>query len=258
MRSRLISRAPAASVMPIIRPSTCSGTPEIMNLGGSPRRLGQWARTRSWLPPIPPEATAVHGITDADVADEAPFSRMATAVAAFLKGCDLGGFNAASFDVKMLMHEFTRCGVFFALHECRVVDPFVIYREMEKRDLSSAVRFYCGREHDGAHSAEADVIAALDVLDAQLGRYEIPRTVEELHHHFRGDLVDFDGFLRRDSEGRIVFNKGKHQGKVLAFIADTDASYLRWILGQDFFPDTVHHIQEALRNARPEPEIGYA
>ena len=45
------------SVMPIIRPSTCAGTPESMRAGGGAEPRRPASRTRSWLPPIPPEVT---------------------------------------------------------------------------------------------------------------------------------------------------------------------------------------------------------
>ena len=43
--------------MASIRPSTWAGTPESMCAGGVPIRAGQYSRTRSWLPPMPPLAT---------------------------------------------------------------------------------------------------------------------------------------------------------------------------------------------------------
>ena len=61
MRSRLTTRPPAASVIPSMRPSTCSGTPEIMCFGGTPSRAGQLARTRSWSAPMPPAVTSTAG-----------------------------------------------------------------------------------------------------------------------------------------------------------------------------------------------------
>src|SRR6266545_3074872 len=48
---------PASAVICSIRPSTCAGTPATIVLGGEPSRDGQLRRTRSWLPPMPPEVT---------------------------------------------------------------------------------------------------------------------------------------------------------------------------------------------------------
>ena len=52
--------------------------------------------------PIPPEATAVHGITDEMVREAPPFREKAEQLAAYLRGCDYLGFNIASFDLRML------------------------------------------------------------------------------------------------------------------------------------------------------------
>jgi DNA polymerase-3 subunit epsilon len=127
--------------------------------------------------PIPAAATAVHGITDADVAGEPSFGQVAAALEEFLRGCDLCGFNIKRFDLPLLYAEFRRAGVPFVLEGRALVDPQEIYHHFERRDLTSAVRFYLGRAHHGAHSAAADVLATAEVLDAMLGRYaELTRT----------------------------------------------------------------------------------
>ena len=111
--------------------------------------------------PIPPEATAVHGITDADVANQESFRQIARGLASYLDGCDLCGYNIWNFDLKILSAEFRRAEVHFSIVGRHIVDPCRIFRQREPRDLSAALRFYCGMHHDGAHGAEADVLAAL-------------------------------------------------------------------------------------------------
>ena len=49
--------------------------------------------------PIPPEATAIHGITDEDVADKPTFRQYAQSLREFLANCDFGGFNVKRFDL---------------------------------------------------------------------------------------------------------------------------------------------------------------
>jgi DNA polymerase III subunit epsilon len=206
-------------------------------------------RTRRINPgrPIPPEATAIHGITDADVADAPRFEQIARDLLAFLDGCDLCGFNIKKFDLRLLYVEFARAGFTLSLEGRAIIDPQEIYHANERRDLSAAVRFYCGRDHNGAHAAEADVLATLAVLDAQLGHYrELPRTTDALHVLFcEANAVDIAArFVRVD--GQLRFNFGKHRGKSLEEVAQAEPDYLAWILTQDFFEDAKTLVRQVL------------
>ncbi len=107
--------------------------------------------------PIPESATAIHGITDSDVAGEPTFEVVALRLLKFLDGCDLCGFNLKRFDLKLLIAEFNRIGCDFPRDGRSIIDPLEIYHDRERRDLSTAVQFYCGRDHEGAHCASADV-----------------------------------------------------------------------------------------------------
>ena len=131
--------------------------------------------------PIPAEATAIHGITDADVANEYFFRQIARSLVAYLEGCDLCGYNIWIFDLRMVVNEFKRAEVPFSVEGRYIIDPCRIFHKREPRDLRTALRFFCGMEHEGAHGAAADVLAALLVLDSQVERYEdLPLTVVEL------------------------------------------------------------------------------
>ena len=137
--------------------------------------------------PIPPEATAVHGIRDEDVTDEPAFRQIARSFLDWLEDADLAGFNVCRFDLILLERELRECGLDLRVGERRVIDAMTIFHRKERRDLTAAVRFYLGREHEGAHSADADVAATVEVLDAQLERYDdLPRSVEELDGAERG------------------------------------------------------------------------
>jgi DNA polymerase-3 subunit epsilon len=210
-------------------------------------------RTRRLNPgiPIPEAATAVHHITDADVADAPRFAQLAGGLLAFLDGCDLCGFNLKRFDLRLLCAEFARAGRTLALEGRAILDPMEIFHRQEPRDLAAAVRTYLARDHDAGHSAEADVLATAEVLDAMLARYpELPRSVAALHQHFTGaDGVGSDGFLRR-VEGEVRIMKGKHRGSPLAAVAAASPDYLEWMLGQDFFNDTKAVVRDALAAAR--------
>ena len=135
--------------------------------------------------PIPPEATAVHGITDDDVADCPTFRAIAPGpgeVTSTAATC--AGFNILKYDLRLLAAEYNRAGVAFPVAGRKVIDACHIFHQRERRDLTAAYRFYCGLEHEGAHGAAADVLATLAILDAQVSRYDdLPRTIDGLHEH---------------------------------------------------------------------------
>ncbi len=204
--------------------------------------------------PIPPEATAVHGIADADVSDRPTFRRLAASLLSFVDDCDIAGFGVARFDLRVLEAEFARAELQFSLRERTVVDALAIFFAREPRDLSAAMRFYCGRELEDAHSAEGDVIGSLEVLAAQLERYsDLPTEIDGL-----GLLtgppgpdpswLDPDGVLIRGSES-VCLNVGKHQGVPLATVLATDPGYIDWMLGGTF-SDEVKEILLAARGGR--------
>lgn len=192
--------------------------------------------------PIPPEATAVHGITDADVADELPFCRTARSLADMLEGCDLAGFNVRRFDIPMLIWEFKRCGVDFSMEGRRVVDVQNIFHREERRDLSAAALFYLGREHEEAHTALGDIRTSAGVLAAQLNRYEhIPRDLDGLHAYceeYAPTRTEVERWFGPEGEGRL-FRRGKHKGKPLAEVAREAPDYLNWMLGADDMDEEV-------------------
>jgi len=197
--------------------------------------------------PIPESATAIHGITDSDVAGEPRFEVVALRLLKFLDGCDLCGFNLKRFDLRMLAAEFNRIGRDLPMDARSIIDPLEIYHDRERRDLSAASRFYCGRDHEGPHSASADVQATAEILDAMLERYpDLPRSVEELHDLYRDQRsVDLDGkFIKVDS--RIVFNFGKYRGRRLDEIAAESPNYLNWMLDGSFMEDTKEIVRGAL------------
>jgi DNA polymerase III subunit epsilon len=206
--------------------------------------------------PIPAEATEIHGITDADVAHLPPFRARAKAILAFRDGCDLCGFNLVRFDLRLLANEYQRAGLSFPIAGRKLIDPCRVYHQREPRDLSAALRFYCGREHEGAHGAEADALATLAVLDGQLERYQdLPRSVDALHAHLHDPaVVDFDGMFRRRPDGTVHFAKGKYNGRLLADVATTDAAYLGWMLRSDFFEDTKALVSDALAENAGAPD----
>ncbi len=218
-------------------------------------------RTRRVDPerPIPPEATAIHGIRDEDVRGAPTFRQIARSLLDFLGEADLAGFNVLRFDVPLLDREFRDCGLDLRLADRRVVDAMTVFHRKEPRDLSAAVHFYLGREHEGAHSAEEDVRASAEVLDAQLERYaDLPRDLADLaawcRPPARSDAADRSGkFVWR--AGEVVFSFGKHQGRRLRDVALERQDYLEWILTKSDFPaDAREIVRRALEGDFPEPK----
>ena len=121
--------------------------------------------------PIPPESTAIHGITDDDVKDCPTFKAVAKTLAAQIEGCDLAGYNSNRFDIPLLAEEFLRADVNIDLNRRKFVDVQTIFHKMEQRTLSAAYKFYCNKTLENAHTAAADTMATYEVLQAQLDRY---------------------------------------------------------------------------------------
>lgn len=187
--------------------------------------------------PIPPEATQVHGISDADVADCPTFAQVARSLYQWIDGCDIVGFNSNRFDVPMLVEEFLRAGIAVDFADRWFVDVQTIFHKMERRTLEAAYRFYCDKVLDNAHSAEADTRATYEVLQAQLDRYpeeltnSIPALAEVSSY---GSRVDFAGLLAYNDAGEIVVNFGKYRGQLLTEVFRRDSSYYTWVMGAQF------------------------
>ena len=190
--------------------------------------------------PIPAEATAVHHITDADVADKPLFSQLAEGLAQSFRGCDLAGFNSNRFDIPLLAEEFARAGIDFDFNECRFIEVQTIFHKKEQRTLSAAYKFYCGKNLDDAHSANADTRATYEVLMAQLDRYDdLPNDMEKLSEYSsQNKNVDLMGRLVYDDRHREVINFGKYKGQLAVDVLRRDPSYFSWIQQGDFASST--------------------
>lgn len=186
--------------------------------------------------PIPAEASAIHGITDEDVKDEPTFKMLAKSLAAFMEGCDLAGFNSNKFDFPLLTEEFLRAGVDFDFRKRKFIDVQTIFHKMERRTLEAAYKFYCDKDLEGAHSAEADTLATYEVLKAQLDRYpDLKNDVAYLSEFStQTQNVDFLGRIIYDEKGVEVFNFGKHKGKSVEEVFGKEPSYYSWMMNGDF------------------------
>jgi len=194
---------------------------------------------------IPAESTSIHGISDADVADEPNFLEIAAIVWSILFDCDFGGFNSNRFDIPMLYNEFLRAGLTLDYSTRRFVDVGNIFKRKEQRTLSAAVKFYLGYEMENAHSAIADINSTVDVFLQQLDQYkDLPDTMEAMHLFCNHDkpVLDLSGKFSIDKDGDIVFNFGSKKGTKAKF----DTGYLQWMYSKDFAPDTMRIIETIL------------
>ena len=211
--------------------------------------------------PIPPEASAVHGIRDADVRDKPTFSQIRREVEALLAGADLAGFNSVRFDLPLLEAELRRSGSEIDFREARHLDAMRIFHQMERRDLTAAYRLYCGKELTGAHNALADTEATLEILDAQIARYdEVPDQVDALHRFCNPDegrYVDRKQKFLWNDRGEAEFTFGKYMGQSLnAVVGDPRGrGYLEWMLTSNFSEEIKGILRDALDGAFPKKEV---
>lgn len=194
--------------------------------------------------PIPPESTAIHGITNEDVKDCPPFKAIAKELSHLFEGADIAGYNSNRFDIPMLAEEFSRAEADIDFSRVNSIDVQNIFHKMERRTLEAAYLFYCGEELDNAHSAEADTRATYRVLQAQLDKYtdKLKNDIDFLAEFSRlNDNVDLAGRLVRGPKGETLINFGKHKGKPVEEVLVTEPSYYGWIMNSDFPSDTKRH-----------------
>ncbi len=190
--------------------------------------------------PIPSEATAVHHITDEDVANCRTFKMIAKDLATTFTGCDIAGFNSNKFDIPMLAQEFARAGVSFDFTRPRFIDVQTIFHKKEQRTLVAAYKFYCNKDLTEAHSASADTRATYEVLKAQLDRYDdLPNNMEALSEYSSQNRnVDLAGRIIYNDERKEVINFGKHKGRLVEDVLRTDLGYYDWMMKGDFPQNT--------------------
>ena len=211
---------------------------------------------------IPEETTAIHHITDAMVASQRSFPEMAQEIADFIGDSDLAGYNSNKFDVPLLVEEFLRAGVDFSLENRNLVDVQNIFHRMEQRTLVAAYKFYCGRNLDGAHSADADTYATYEVLKAQLDRYkDVPFVDHDGKESFpvvndikalssfsgNPQWADLVGHIGYDSAHREGLNFGQYKGRTLEQVFTQEPSYYDWMMKADFPLSTKRVVMDVQR-----------
>ena len=216
--------------------------------------------------PIPAEASLIHGIYDEDVKEAPPFKEVARELLQFLDSCDLAGYNIIRFDVPVLIESFDREGIEFDISHRKLVDAQKIFHLMEKRTLAAAYEFYCHKTLEGAHGAEADTQATLEVLQAQINRYlnktvvdmkgnelgVIRDDVAALHKVSVANMVDLAGRMSFNDDGVEVFNFGKHKNKPVSEVLEKEPNFYDWMMKGDFPQDTKRRLTEIRLRALKE------
>ncbi|MDH3321980.1 MAG: exonuclease domain-containing protein [Flavobacteriaceae bacterium] len=185
---------------------------------------------------IPKEASDIHGITNEKVVTEPTFKELAPKVSEMIAGCDLAGFNSNRFDIPLLAEEMLRAEVNFDMEGRKAIDVQVIFHKKEQRTLSAGYEFYCGKNLDNAHSAEADTLATYEILEAQIAKYEdVESDVDFLSQYStHGKRADFAGFIIFDSEDEEMFSFGKYKGTKVKDVFRSNPGYYSWIQNADF------------------------
>jgi DNA polymerase-3 subunit epsilon len=199
---------------------------------------------------INPAATAVHGITDEQAADEVSFPFIAKYVIEFIEGCDMAGYSSNAFDIPILYRELKRSGIRWNWKETNFIDVGNIFKIMESRTLAAAYRYYCKKELINAHSSTADVEATIEILQEQIKLYSDHKEFKQLNSvgkiaffsNYNKEMVDITGNFTKNDDGQMIFNFGKHKGE----ICRDHNNYLYWMLKDASFDEDVKAIVKNL------------
>lgn len=188
--------------------------------------------------PIPEEVSKIIGITDADVADRTKFSKeWGEHILDIIDKPEtvIIGYNHLAFDIPLLNEELERVGLCLPT-DMLILDAGNIFKKKEERTLTAAVKFYLGREMEGAHDAMNDVNATYDVFQAQLKRYTDlgvdPKAIAEFCRF--NNNADFAGKLMYNDKNEICYAFGKHKG---VRVVD-EPGFGQWMLDKDFTNNT--------------------
>ncbi|PWH81897.1 3'-5' exonuclease [Brumimicrobium oceani] len=188
--------------------------------------------------PISKESSEIHGITQEDIKGEPSFKELANTIADFIGKADLAGFNSNKFDIPMLAEEFLRVEHDFDMRNRKFIDVQNIFHKMEQRTLVAAYKFYCEKDLENFHSAEADAMATYEVLKAQVDKYEeLENNMEflaEFSTHNKFKILDFAGRIAENENGEAVYNFGKHKGKTIEEVNKKEAGYYGWMMNSNF------------------------
>ena len=204
---------------------------------------------------IPKEAAEIHGITNEEVVTEPTFKELAPEVNKMIEGCDLAGFNSNRFDIPLLAEELMRAGIDFDMNDRKAVDVQTIFHKKEQRTLSAGYQFYCGKELEGAHGAEADTNATYEILLAQIEKYDDlendVKSLSEFSTH--GERGDFAGFILINDDWQEIFSFGKYKGITVEEVLKENPGYNNWIQNA-YFPLYTKKVLREIKERMASPK----
>jgi len=208
---------------------------------------------------IPKEASEIHGITNEKVVTEPTFKELAPQITEMIAGCDLAGFNSNRFDIPLLAEEMLRSEIDFSMENRKAIDVQTIFHKKEQRTLSAGYKFYCNKDLENAHSAEADTVATYEILLAQIEKYDdlennVAKLSEFSHHTGR---ADFAGFILKNDKDEPIFSFGKYKGQKVLDVLNKDRGYYNWIQNADFplyTKKVLKEIKEGKYSKKPKKE----
>jgi DNA polymerase-3 subunit epsilon len=198
---------------------------------------------------IDPEASKVHGYTKEMLSEYPTFKEVAPSLLKFIRGCYIGSFNGIRFDIPLLISEFNNVGIEWNPSFNDVIDVMNIYHKHEPRNLSSAYKFYTGKDMEGAHQAQNDVLAVIEIMEAQITKYDLSNNIDNLIEEYTPlkGYLDYSKKLRYNDRGNITLDFGKHKGYELADIYYRDKGYFSWMLNKsDFHINTKNALKTEL------------
>lgn len=209
-----------------------------------------------------PEALAKHGIADEDLLEYDTFKYLAKEIYEFIGDCHLGGYNVLYFDIPLLVEEFIRAGIVFNHRGRAIIDPFLIQAKYEPRNLEATYKRLTGKTLEGAHRAEADIRATIEIFEKQLEMYDgLPKSAKEIDESVndgRKTQVDLGGkFIIGEINGNneILFNFGKWKGQSFRNVYENDKGYIEWMINKGEFPSETKIIAKKLLNRMQSENI---
>jgi DNA polymerase-3 subunit epsilon len=184
---------------------------------------------------IRPEAFEKHKISLEDLKDCPTFPNIAEEVLDFIKDCDIGGYNCMKFDIPILAEELLRCNIPFNTKDFKVVDVYKLLTKAEPRTLEGTYKRFKGIDLEGAHDAQKDIEATIEILEEIENRFDVPEDVNDIHDYTFSDdeTVDFEGRLKKkkiDGTLNVFFNFGKYRGMSIQEVWKMDPGYYDWII----------------------------
>lgn len=197
--------------------------------------------------PIPPEATAVHGITDDDVRNKLTFAEAYSNGLGESLNCiqAVQGYNV-SFDLQFLAAEISACGGTWPRPGLIVLDGMKIWSKQKPRTLQNACLSYdIFVDPDQLHQASYDVAITEKLLAEQLAFARLDGlTLADVVAETNGLMIDPAGKIAINESGQPVYTFGKHAGQpVLA-----NRGYANWMLDSDFPASTKNVLRGLLQD----------